>query len=368
MLEEKSWLHAFASCRPFVSAEKLRHLFDAAGSWQQAWNAPDDTLRSAMWTDDQRQRFAELRRSWNVDRAYADLAAQGIVLVAEKDPSFPALLKQIYDPPIALYARGDLWHEETAIAVVGSRKATPYGKTATHLLTRPLAARGITIVSGLAYGIDAEAHRAALGVHGRTIAVLGSGVDQSSLYPRAHRALADEIIAKGGVVLSEYAPGARPQGYFFPQRNRIISGLSRAVIVVEADEHSGALITAKAALDQNRDVFAVPGPITSDLSRGPHGLIRDGATPACCAEDILEALEFENLLPLAGPRELPTAEPPRHEENSGLVLQLLSTAPRTIDELVQHSKLPPNVIASLLTILEIHGRVRDLGGKQYVKL
>jgi DNA processing protein len=365
MREEGMFLHAIAACRPFISPNRLRELIASVGSARAAWDATEERLRPLGWTDEQRARFLEHRQTWNIERETERLERSGIVLIAHDDARIPDVLTQIYDPPLALYVRGDLRADDLAVAVVGSRKATPYGKTATNFLVRPLASRGVAIVSGLAYGVDAEAHRAALAVHGRTIAVLGSGVDDTALYPRAHRQLAADIVAAGGVVMSEYAPGTKPQGYFFPQRNRIIAGLSRAVIVVEADEKSGALITAKSALEENRDVFAVPGPITSPLSRGTNALLREGAAPALSAESVFQQLELDELLPeKAEERNVPQAP----DDNTGRILAALSGQPLSIDDLVQHSTLPPHVVASLLTVLELDGRVRDVGGKHYVRV
>ena len=370
MSQEHAFLHALAAFRPFISSNKLRELIQRTGAPRAAWEATGEVLEAHGWTDEQRSRFQEHRREWRVDTTYEALKKANVAMVTEDDERFPRLLKEIYDPPLVLYVRGELRAEEIAVAVVGSRKATPYGKTATNLLVRPLASRGVTIVSGLAYGIDAEAHRATLAVHGRTIAVLGSGVDEMSLYPRAHRQLAADIIAAGGAVVSEYAPGTGPQGYFFPQRNRLIAGLSRAVVVVEADEGSGALITARAGLNENREVFAVPGPITSDLSRGTNALLGEGATPARRAEDILETLELTQLFaPAPEAVSPPTTQPPLPQPDGTVaLLHLLSGSPLNVDEIVERSTLAPNVVASLLTVLELDGRVRDVGGKHYVRV
>ncbi len=190
-------------------------------------------------------------------------------------------------------------------------------------------------------------------------------MDNASLYPRAHRSLAHDIITAGGAVMSEYPPGTRPQGYFFPQRNRVIAGMSRAVVVVEADEKSGALITAREGLEQNRDVFAVPGPITAPTSAGTNRLLRDGAAPARSAEDILDALALQQTLPAA-----PAPAHPSTEDTGELatILPHLHGDPRSIDDLSKVSTLPPNVVASVLTMLELDGRVRDVGGKHYVRV
>lgn len=381
------YLHALCALRPRISALRLRALVEAAGSLEAAWNANDAQLVKAGWTDEARTFFVEHRSRWDVAGEAKRLADLGIALVPLVELNALnvgplALLQHTYDPPLGLYVRGEMPTEGMGVAVVGSRKATPYGRTVTQELVRPLAARGLAIMSGLAYGIDAEAHRAALAVNGRTIAVLGSGIDEPSLYPRAHRTLAREIIAAGGSVIGEFPPGTGARAEYFPQRNRIIAGLSRAVVIVEAAAASGALITARLALAENREVLAVPGPITSPSSAGTNRLLREGAAPACSAGDILEALALEEVLALPQREQAPREAPPLTEQGMGVpaspyshlptasadrILRLLSAEPQGIDAVVTASTLPVHEVAAALSVLELSGHARDVGGKSYVR-
>lgn len=275
--------------------------------------------------------------------------------------TYPSRLKQIHKPPL-LYVRGALIDaDEPCFAVVGTRAPTTYGRQIVGELVEPLARAGLTIVSGLALGIDALAHEAALNAGGRTIAVLGGGVDDGSIYPVTNRNLAFRIIKEGGAVISEFPPGAESFKSNFPQRNRIISGLSLGVLIIEAKEDSGSLITARAALDQNREVFAVPGDITRATSIGPNNLIKMGARPVTTASDILDALGLENLKESAAAR----AIHPDSKEEAAL-LPHLSREPVHIDELVRASGLPVASVGSALTLMEIKGKIRHLGGMNYV--
>lgn len=372
------YLHGLCAMRPYVSALRLRALLTAGGSPAAAWHAPPAMLTAAGFTSEASEAFRQHRERWNLEAEATLLRSKDIQLVPETSASYPDLLRHTYDPPLGLYVRGRLENTHVGVAVVGSRKASPYGRTATHIIARPLAARGITIISGLAYGIDAEAHRAALHVHGRTVAILGSGVDEVSLYPRAHRDLARDIVAGGGMIASEFPPGTEPRAEHFPQRNRIIAGMARAVVVVEATTESGALITARLALAENRDVLVVPGPITAPTSEGTNRLLKEGAAPACSADDIVEALALEEVLPVpkfktsmpsdaSGPA--PLAEDlVRAPTGETAVLQTLAREPMTIDEIVAVTTLPAHEVSSVLSFLELDGRVRDVGSKNYVRL
>jgi DNA processing protein len=369
-LENIALLNALSFFRPLTISIKLHELIKYAGGIAKAWAIPDETLEQYGWTTELRQKFNEHRARFNVENELQKLYEQNISFVSFYSPQYPEILRTIFDPPLGLYVRGSLPQNSLNIAFVGSRKATPYGKTATNMLVRPLAAKGVTIVSGLAYGIDAEAHRATLSVHGTTVAVLGNGCDEQTMYPRAHRELARQIIAEGGAVISEYPPKTSGLSYFFPQRNRIVSGLSRALVIIEASEKSGALITARLALDQNREVFALPGPITSETSHGTNSLLREGANPALSAEQILETLELFNLF---GERKIQQTLPPNGSANAPTtdnekILEILSSFPITIDKIVEESKLPSNVVSSAITMLEIDGLVKDTGGRNYIKV
>ena len=278
------------------------------------------------------------------------------ILLADKN--YPKLLKEIFDPPKELYVWGELKAEEKyPLAVVGTRKISNYGKQVAVPLVKTLANAGLTIVSGLALGIDGLAHQAALDVGGRTIAVLGSSLD--IIYPALHKKLAENIANSGGAVISEYPPGTRPAKYTFPARNRIVAGLSLGVLVIEAPEKSGALITARFALDQGREVFAVPGSVYNPNSIGCNKLIKMGAKPVTGAEDIFETfnLEFSTELKKEIKPETPEEE---------ILLKFLSHEPIHIDELIKSSKLSPSVANSTLTIMEIDNKVKNLGGNNYI--
>jgi DNA processing protein len=269
------------------------------------------------------------------------------------------LLRELVNGPPLLYVRGTLAENDRwAMAVVGTRGATTYGRDATRKLVGDLVAAGVTVVSGLALGIDAVAHEAALKAGGRTLAVLGSGVDQ--IYPTTNRRLGEALTGQGALI-SEYPLGTIPVPTNFPPRNRIISGLALGVLVVEAAARSGALITVQFALEQGRDVFAVPGSIFSTKSEGPHGLIRDGATIVTRADDVLEALNMQNAVEQQA---IAAAVPETPEEIA--LLRLVEAEPRHIDAISRDSTLAPPVVSATLAMLELKGLVKQVGGMQYV--
>jgi DNA processing protein len=269
----------------------------------------------------------------------------------KSDEAYPPLLLQIHDPPRALFVRGDTELSilaSPAVAVVGARACSPYGAQVARMLGRDVAAAGAVVVSGLARGIDGEAHRGALEAGGATVAVLGCGIDRD--YPAVHAELARRICDRG-LVAAEYEPGVEPAPWQFPARNRIISGLAAVTVVVEAREKSGALITADFALEQNRSVFAVPGEITSALSRGTNMLIRDGAAPLTCSQDVLDELGLsatQTAIQLG-----PAAE---------ALLERLMERPWTADELARATRLDPPHLAASLIELELAGVVAEAAG------
>ena len=273
-------------------------------------------------------------------------------VVSRGRPGYPALLRELHDPPPRLYLRGapaDLL-DLPAVAIVGARSCSPYGAQVARELARELGAVGVVVVSGLARGVDGEAHRGALAAGGLTVAVLGCGIDRD--YPRAHAQLAGRIAERGAVV-SEYPPGVEPSPWRFPARNRIVAGLARATVVVEARERSGALITADFALELGREVFAVPGEITSALSAGTNDLIRQGATPLLAADDVLEALGLERP---------PPRVPDTLSAGARMLLEPLSETARTLDELGRLTGLESGALAAALTELELAGLVASADG------
>lgn len=312
------------------------------------------------------------------ERIQGETAAAAMCITRD-EISYPANLREIPLPPERLWVRGRVKADDTlAVAIVGAREATPYGIGCAERLAADLAARGITIVSGLARGIDSAAHRGALRAGGRTIAVLGSGVDV--IYPPENRRLALEV-AEGGAVVSQFAPGTPPLAGYFPVRNRVIAGLSLGVVVVEAAEKSGSLITAGLAGELGREVMAVPGPLTSLMSRGAHRLIQDGAALVQGWEDVVGQLPLrfrDQVKPVA----VPAGSPHRlahgqhaeghadageaGNEESLLLLRVIGQEPVGIDQIIERSGMAPGRASALLMTLEIEGRIRQLEGKRFV--
>ncbi len=311
-------------------------------------------------------------RDWDrLEARLAQLAAQGSRLLTLDDPGFPPGLKQIPYPPLLLFLKGDLAPADNlAVAIVGTRSASYYGLKAARRLAGALAARGVTVVSGLARGIDTAAHQGAMEMSGRTLAVLGCGLDV--VYPPENVKLYNEI-PEQGALLSEFPLGTPPEARNFPIRNRIISGLSLGVVVIEAGVKSGTAITVRYALDQGREVFAVPGPIDSPTSAGPHRLIQEGAKLVQEVEDILQELPALKRAPgplftppatPSGVAEVPQSSRPAPPEDP--LLPLLGSEPVQLEELVQAAHLPVQEVLSRLTLLELQGLVQELPGKCFV--
>jgi len=297
-------------------------------------------------------RFASFQATFDEARFLRRLAECGYRWLARTDPAFPARLRSIHDPPPGLFVRGSApiaLLDRVSVAVVGARACSHYGSSVAAALARELAAAGVLVVSGLARGIDGAAHRGALQA-GTTVAVLGCGIDRD--YPRTHASLAAEI-GREGLIVSEYAPGVEPAPWRFPARNRIVAGLTLATVVVEARERSGALITADLALDEGREVLAVPGEITSQLSRGTNHLLRLGAVPVTCAADVLRVLGVDPP---------PAREPPTLEPRLELVRATVADAAATADEVAQATGQSARVVAAALAELELLGVVEEVDG------
>lgn len=290
------------------------------------------------------------------------LIAAGIAIVEADDPEFPRQLGEISAVPVALYIKGRLRNDLPHLAVVGTRKATAYGREAARKIIRELAAEtDIAIVSGLAQGIDAEAHRAALEAGLPAIGVLGGGLDRESFFPPENWQLAQQMLASGGAIISEYPPGTPPLKHHFPARNRIIAGLSKGVLVVEAPERSGALITARFAVEENRDVFAIPGPLFSPNTAGVHRLIQDGAKLVAGASDIIEELGLTRRTP----RE--RAETILTDETERTILTLLGE-PASVDDIKEKTNMPTPAIISCLSLLELKGFIRPMGQNRFQRI
>jgi DNA processing protein len=299
------------------------------------------------------RRFARFLSSFDARAFVAELERTGIRWLARGDPTFPQRLVSIADPPPGLFVRGSSSVDmlgSPSVAVVGARSCSDYGAHVARSLARELAAAGVVVVSGLARGVDGWAHRGALDGGGETVAVLGCGIDRD--YPRAHARLAQQVAASG-LIVSEYPPGVAPAPWRFPARNRIVAGLCIATVVVEAREQSGALITADLALEEGREVLAVPGEITSGLSRGTNGLLRLGATPVTCAEDVLEAIGIVPQEP--SPGTLP-------DGSAAVALRALADGATTADEVVRATGLPASIVAAALVELELEGLIEGRAG------
>ena len=300
------------------------------------------------------QRFERFEASFDEGAYIAALGERGLRWLARSDQAFPARLRAIHDPPPGLFLRGAAEPEllaQASVAIVGARSCTDYGAHVARQLGRELTAAGVAVISGLARGIDGWAHRGALDAHGETVAVLGCGVDRD--YPRAHAGLAAQIMASGSLVVSEYPPGVAPAPWRFPARNRIVAGLALATVVVEARERSGALITADLALEEGREVLAVPGEITCALSHGTNALLRLGAVPVTCSDDVLEAIGIE---PAAKPEDEPPPGTPRS------VLAAIDGGAQTADDIAHATGLAADAVAAALTELELAALVRASAG------
>lgn len=358
MPEEKYWL-GFNLVNG-VGPAKVQALLDHFGSLAAAWQATELQLAHIGFDRRTIQNLQETRTAVDLDRAWEQVQTADIHLLTWESPDYPPYLKEIPAPPPLLYVQGELREADRwAVAVVGTRRLTSYGRQVTQDLVAGLVRHNITVVSGLARGIDAVAHKTAVEMGGRTIAVLGSGLD--AIYPAEHRQLAQSIINGHGALISEYGLGVQPEAKNFPPRNRIISGLSLGVLIVEAAERSGALITANFAAEQNRDVFAVPGNINSPASKGPNQLIQQGARLVTGIEDILEEL---NIYMVAEHTAVQMALPETAEEIA--LYAHLSSQPVHIDDLSRVSGLPTGMVSSTLTIMELKGMVRQVGGMNYI--
>ncbi|HEY70287.1 MAG TPA: DNA-protecting protein DprA [Anaerolineae bacterium] len=343
-----------------IGPARLDRLLTVFGDIEDAWNASPSNLGRAGLSPSLVNELIETRSRLDLDEEMGRLQEAGFQIITWQDPDYPERLREINAPPPVLYCWGELTSRDRwAAALVGTRQVTPYGRTVTEDLAATLAANGVTVVSGMARGIDGIAHRSCLDAGGRTLAVLGSGLDQ--IYPPEHTHLAERI-CQSGAVLTDYPLGTKPEGRNFPPRNRIISGLSLAVVIVEAGEGSGALITADFAAEQGRELFAVPGSIYSPMSRGTNRLIQSGARPLNSADDLLEGLNLE----LITRQEQVDLELPE-DETERRVYKTLSRDPLHVDEIQIQCGLEASEVTAALAMLEIKGRVQQVGGMQYVR-
>lgn len=356
--DRKYWL-AFSQVKG-IGSVRFRKLLNFFGDLQVAWEAPLERFVAAGIPVKIVEEIQNRRTTFNMDNYEANLTNKGIKTLIWSDETYPKYLSQIEQPPPVLYLLGELIPaDDLAIAIVGTRNVTQYGRQVTHDSAAYLAGNGVTIVSGLARGVDGIAHQAALEAGGRTIAVLGSGVDM--IYPPEHRKLAERIAASGAVI-SDYPPGTKPDGVNFPPRNRIISGLSRGTIVIEAGETSGALITAKFSLEQNREVFAVPGSVLAPMSKGTNHLIMDGATPMNDPRQVLEFLNVQEQR-FSTPS-VKIATPDAAEQR---ILSALGNDTLHIDDMCNKLDLSMDKLTALLTMMELKGLVKRNNLMEYSK-
>ena len=356
---------------PFFGAVRIGKLHRAFPNMERAFSASVTDLVEAEIEPEIANRFLQERLHVNPDQELERLHRAETNVITIADENYPTRLKHIADPPAILFYRGTLpAHDRRHIAVVGSRECTEYGIRAVEKIIGPLAQAGNVIVSGLAYGIDAHAHKATLTHNGTTVAVLGCGVDHASIYPSDNRALASEILAFGGALISEFPLGTHPMKFHFPMRNRVIAGLCHGTFIVEASQKSGSLVTAKHALEFGRDVFALPGSINAPLSEGPHNLIKMGAILVTQASDIDSTIAIVN----AGSGD-PThslgsnrIEYQPRNETERMILSFMSTQPVHVDEISHACILGIDVIGSTLTLLEMKGVIRHEGGRNYTRV
>ncbi|WP_066635229.1 DNA-processing protein DprA [Desulfolucanica intricata] len=343
------------------SARRIWQLYKAFGSLKAAWEASDKEIQSLVGTNSRAaEALLKARSCLDPIREIDELNKIGAEYITYKDPNYPENLKSVYDPPPVLFVLGKILPvDKLAVALVGARKASSYGLAVAQKLAGELAKVGITVVSGMARGIDSASHKGSLLAQGRTVAVLGSGLNV--VYPRENRKLLEEI-SSSGAVITEFPLGSKPEAWHFPMRNRVISGLTRATVVVEAAQKSGALITADFALEQGREVMAVPGSIGSPLSRGPHQLIKQGAKLVENVQDILEELGITSLFPEENTHQKMKIKLNKSEDS---VLKIVTLEPIHFDEIVYKSNLPAQQVLSTLMLLELKGLIRQLPGRYY---
>jgi DNA processing protein len=344
-----------------IGAVRFQAVLNYFGDPQIAWGAPTEALRQAGLSDKIIENLVRTRDQVDLDKLWEEMEQKNISILIQQDESYPKRLNEIDQPPPVLYTQGNINpDDEWSVAIVGTRRVTAYGRQVAEDIAGSLARNGLTIISGLARGVDSIAHQAALDAGGRTIAVLGSGLDR--IYPPENRQLAEQIKANGAII-SEFSPNTPPEASNFPQRNRLISGLSLAVLVIEAGIKSGALITAAFAADQGREVFAVPGNITSPGSRGTNRLIQNGAHPLLSAEQVLEILELSMV---AEHRSARVALPSDAVEAQ--LFETLGEEPLHIDEITNRTEIPVEKVTATLALMELKGMVRQVGGMQYIAL
>lgn len=364
MMNNIEYLLALHSVRG-LGPIRLKNLLDYFKDPKNIWLASNKEILSRGIPQSVVNNLTDARKTSNPEKFLEDVQQSGIKWLTIFDDNYPKLLKEIYDPPIVLYYFGDiLAHDKWAIAIVGTRKITGYGQAITEKFARQLSEAGLTIVSGLARGVDACAHLAALESNGRTLAILGGGLKR--IFPPENIALAKRIADGFGAVISEFSPDEPSLQGNFPARNRIISGLSLATLVTEAAEDSGSLITAKCSLEQGREVFAIPGPITSELSKGPSVLIQQGARLVTDPVEILEELGIDR--PKRNKGQQTKNADIKLSETEEKIINVLENENKHVDEICRNLGLSAAHVSASLIKMEIQGLIKNLGGGNYTKI
>jgi DNA processing protein len=360
MTDEKKFWIGFNLVRG-IGAVRFQQIQSYFGDLSIAWQAPIEAFEEIGLPKRALKNFSALRDEIDLDRLYQSITESDVTVLTLLDETYPSLLKEIDQAPPVIYVKGALTPaDDFAVAMVGTRRVTAYGQQVARDTSTYLAGHGLTIVSGMARGVDALAHQHALQAGGRTIAVLGCGVDV--VYPPEHRKLA-EAIAENGAIISDYPMGTQPEGINFPPRNRIIAGLSLATIVVEAGERSGALITADFAVEQGRDVFAVPGNVFSPASRGTNRLIQKGAYAMVSPQDVLDVLDLAQVEDYKDARRALPAD-----TTEAKILQVMDYEPIHVDEICHEVDLPVEKVSAALTMMELKGMVQHVGGMRYAAI
>ena len=357
--DKKYWLGINACYE--IGPARMRRLYSYFSSMRDAWQASDNEWRKAGLQEKVILSLRQTVLKINPDEEEARLKKEQIEVITIREDNFPKNLKNIDRPPAIIYLKGEIKKiDQIALAIVGTRKMSLYGRQVTERIALDLARSGMTIVSGLARGIDTVAHESALSAHGRTIAVVGSGLDERSIYPQENVNLIRKITSGNGAVISEYPPGTPALPQHFPARNRLISALSLGVLVTECPQRSGALLTARAGLEQGKEIFAVPGDIRDLNSEGTNNLLKVGAKPVTCASEILETFGFSKAVAEKAKKIIPETK------EEAKILEYLSIKPIEFDFLVKKTKFDSSTVSSVLTMMEIQGKVRNVGMNQYV--
>jgi DNA processing protein len=360
-MDQVYYLHGI-NLLPQFGPARLGRLWKLFRNWEKAFKASPGELAKTGIETDILNIFLAHRQTVNLEMEMQKLEAEGIKLLSAQDSNYPQLLLEIPHYPPLLYYKGRMdIPDELCIAVVGTRKITNYGRTVGPSIIQPLIEAGVTVVSGLAYGVDSQMQQLAVKARRRTIAILGGGLDDKSFYPKQHLYLAQEILNNRGAIISEYPPGTPPLKQNFVLRNRIIAGMCVGTVIIECALKSGSLITARVALDQNRTVYAVPGSVYNEMSKGPNNLIKMGAKAITEADDILDDL---NLKPAKRKLQAPAVG---DNEVETRILQQLSLEPMLIDDIIKQTALDASDVTAALVFLEIKGKVRNLGAQQYIR-